>query len=667
MLTQVHQDQDCPEPSQLKKTFDRYFHGYQIKDLFKDINANCQVCQARQRIPKEWKHFKSITNPESPGVTFVSDVIKRSKQLIFTTRDAFSDFVTTAIILSEKAEDLKEGIIVTTSSVRRKSDISVRVDNAPGFQSLVSSKDKDLEKLGISLDLSDSTNKNGIAIVDKAIQELEKEIVAISPDNRPLSSSDLAKATIALNSRIRSRDLSSYEIMFSREQNTGENIKLDDKSMSTTKMNLKEKNHQYSEKSKFENFLEPKSAHAEQGDFVFMKKDGGKHQLRDLYIVTECKDDKVTLIKMLHSVNRNEKTKLSSKKIEAFQTDIYKSNIYNSEKFQSTNKNDIFSDCEETDQVIQTKLSKNVEPKSKVSRKLETPKKSVWSPFAPDATTSSSESDTSSDAINDDQEDSFSDDASDQDFSDTDTNDSTNAIEDDMVNLDNLQDLQESASMPDEVSNENEEVSNEDETEVRDELFNFDAPNPPLFPKLGDRITFVDKDASHPKLVNATVTKIYKTVQKKWPGWFNVRREDFMLESSVDLLATRWRYVPQSEDETEDLLDTRPAPVDVHNNAFEEAPPSNDQLYMPFGEVQNLEEILPLTSTPTPQVPTERIHSRPRISDVRPRGLLPMERENSHDHPSPSSGMSRFRQAVTNRAAQVQKLLSGDLSSSDSE
>ena len=97
-------------------------------------------------------------------------MIKRSKQLIFLTRDAFSDFVTTTFIDSEKAEDLKKGIISTTSSVRGNHDIVIRVDNAPGFLSLSQQEhDNDLKRLKI--ELSDKINKNGLAIADKAVQE----------------------------------------------------------------------------------------------------------------------------------------------------------------------------------------------------------------------------------------------------------------------------------------------------------------------------------------------------------------------------------------------------------------------------------------------------------------------------------------------------------------
>ena len=154
LLTTIHQDQSCPEPNQLKKVFERYFHGYQLGTIFKEISENCSKCQARKKVPKEFKEFKSVTNPSSPGENFVSDVMKRSKQLILVTRDAFSDFVTTSFIPSEKAQDLKEGLIATTNPVRKWSALSVRVDSAPGFLSLENSNDKDLQMLKIQLDLS---------------------------------------------------------------------------------------------------------------------------------------------------------------------------------------------------------------------------------------------------------------------------------------------------------------------------------------------------------------------------------------------------------------------------------------------------------------------------------------------------------------------------------
>ena len=82
LLVQIHLEQNCPLPTQLKKIFDRYFHGFRVKDVFQETSEECPKRQARKKIPKELKHFKSVTNPSSPGEIFISDVLKRSKQLV---------------------------------------------------------------------------------------------------------------------------------------------------------------------------------------------------------------------------------------------------------------------------------------------------------------------------------------------------------------------------------------------------------------------------------------------------------------------------------------------------------------------------------------------------------------------------------------------------------
>ena len=213
--------------------------------------------------------FSSVTSSNSPGVIFTSDVLRRARQVIFVTRDVFSDFVTTTLIKSESASDLLEGIIATTSTTRTPGPITVRVDNAQGFTSLSKSNASELEKLKLTLEFGDTMNKNSMAIVDRAIQELEKELVKISPEAKPISSLDLAQATLSLNSIIRNRKLTSREITFAREQNTGDNLVLDDSILANRKKDLKNINHIHSENSKFKGCAVPSSAHAERGDRVY--------------------------------------------------------------------------------------------------------------------------------------------------------------------------------------------------------------------------------------------------------------------------------------------------------------------------------------------------------------------------------------------------------------
>ena len=218
-----------------------------------------------------------------------------------------------------------------------------------------------------------------------------------------------------------------------------------------------------------------------------------------------------------------------------------------------------------------------------------------------------------------------------------------------------------------EVSDDNEDA-HQDSAE---ELFDLTSSNPPNYPQLGDKIQFLDKEALPPTLVMATVTRTYKTVQKKYPGtmWFNVQRDDLVIESSADLLNTRWRFINRQifVDPLQEASNAE-ASSEPFNDAFEEEPQLHEQLSIPFNEVQNLELVLPLTSTPTSDSvpPAVAGHSRPRLSAVRPRGMLPMEMDtpvSSRMNTAPS----RFQQAVRNRAQQVRAVLSLTKESSDSD
>ena len=76
------------------------------------------------------------------------------------------------ILASEKAQDLKVGIISLTTPIRHPGPISMVTDCAPGFIS-IAKDDKDLKDLHISLILKDQLNKNYNAVVNRACQDVE--------------------------------------------------------------------------------------------------------------------------------------------------------------------------------------------------------------------------------------------------------------------------------------------------------------------------------------------------------------------------------------------------------------------------------------------------------------------------------------------------------------
>ena len=91
------------------------------------------------------------TEVTGPQIHFQAYVIKWWKQNILTVRDHFSSYQDAMFISSEKASDLKKGLICLTSGLWRPGEIFISVKNSAGFQSLLNDKDPDLNKLNIRM------------------------------------------------------------------------------------------------------------------------------------------------------------------------------------------------------------------------------------------------------------------------------------------------------------------------------------------------------------------------------------------------------------------------------------------------------------------------------------------------------------------------------------
>ena len=107
--------------------------------------------------------------------------------------------------------------------------VNIRVDPAPVFRSLP--LDTQLPALGIQVILADEKNWDENPIAERAISGLLNEIKRIQPTGRPLSASTLALATAALNARSRSSGLSATEMWTKRDQLTGEELPVHDRTL----------------------------------------------------------------------------------------------------------------------------------------------------------------------------------------------------------------------------------------------------------------------------------------------------------------------------------------------------------------------------------------------------------------------------------------------------
>ena len=304
LIYAMHINLNHPSPFQLSQLLDTKFFILNKEAKVREISESCTLCCSVAKIPKEIETFKPNVMPDHPGKSFTVDILKMNKRNVMVTVENFSGFISTTFVDTEKTDDLLEGILLTTSPLRSSfsSKIHIRVDQAPGFKSLAKQK-KELDDLGIDLELGNAKNKNAVAIVDKKIKELNDEIKKLS--NTVIDFKILSKATSIVNEKVRHQGLSSKEILFSRDQFSNTNLDLNDEHIAEDKMKKRIESNKYSAKSKAQIQVEAIAANAKKGHIVLMKHETSKHSRRELYIVLDTDDASQTLViaKLPHALS----------------------------------------------------------------------------------------------------------------------------------------------------------------------------------------------------------------------------------------------------------------------------------------------------------------------------------------------------------------------------
>ena len=160
----------------------------------------------------------------------------------------------------------------------------VRTDAAPGFSALAN--DELLAKHRISLEIGNHKNRNKNPVAERAVQELEDEILRREPNCRSITPLFLAIVTAGLNTRIRSRGLSSSEMMMQRDKFTCEQLPINDRDLIMKQNEARNINHPYSEQSKGPTNPVGKQPNLHVGDLVYLYSDRNKTSGRNRYTVS---------------------------------------------------------------------------------------------------------------------------------------------------------------------------------------------------------------------------------------------------------------------------------------------------------------------------------------------------------------------------------------------
>ena len=181
-----------------------------------------------------------------PFLRLMSCVGKNKKILVL--RDTFSSFTVSSIITDEQHQTMRFVLISSVSLLRPnpQTKVTIRVNNALGIFAL--RNDFVLEQSSIELDFGSVHNKNKNHVVDKVIRELNSEILRLLPEGGPIPPSTLALATSQLNARIRNRGLSAWEILFQRDQYTGDQFDISDLLLAESQVTHRLNNQRHSTK-----------------------------------------------------------------------------------------------------------------------------------------------------------------------------------------------------------------------------------------------------------------------------------------------------------------------------------------------------------------------------------------------------------------------------------
>ncbi len=297
LLTAIHLRFGHPTAHQLKRLVRRYFYAINLDKCAEDVSAACDTCNSLKFVPEELCVHTTSSSPTAVGTTFAFDVMKRERQLIAILRETVTSYTVTSFMDSESHSHHRDALIIMSAELKGFSS-EIRVDPAPGLACLRG--DSVLKANGITLDVGREKNRNKNPVAERAVQELEQELLKIQPEKGPVSLVTLALATAATNARIRRDGLSSRELWTQRDQITGQQFPVDDQVVILNQSKSRHDNHIPSAMSKYHpsrSRSHNASSNIQVGGLVYLIADRSKLQAREKYLVTSIEKDHCTVRK----------------------------------------------------------------------------------------------------------------------------------------------------------------------------------------------------------------------------------------------------------------------------------------------------------------------------------------------------------------------------------
>ena len=161
-----------------------------------------------------------------------------------------TSFTASCLLQNEQHQSLRDALLQLCISLKPLDGppAVVRLDPAPKFQSIWD--DELLGRHGIQIELGSAKKPNKNPVAEKAVQELEAELLCLNPSGGPTNPVQLAVATALLNTWIRGGGLSTREMWTQRDQFTAQQLPMADQELIRNQHESRTSNHPYSQQSK---------------------------------------------------------------------------------------------------------------------------------------------------------------------------------------------------------------------------------------------------------------------------------------------------------------------------------------------------------------------------------------------------------------------------------
>lgn len=268
LLTALHIQLSHPSSHQLKMVNKRYLFALDMDKAIDWVTQSCTCCSALSHTPQACIEQSSCEPPDAVGISFAADVLKRSRQLI----ECVISYTSTLILEDKRHHTLRDALIRLCIQLRPLDGppAIIRTDPAPGFN------DQMLQRHIIILEIGNPKNPNKNPVAEKAVQELETELLREEPLGGAATEVTLAVSTANLNSRIRSRGLSSREMWCQRDQFSNRQLPVSDQDLIAKQHDQRLTNHPHSVKSKAPLAQLRPTCSIEVGDLVYIYLDRNK-------------------------------------------------------------------------------------------------------------------------------------------------------------------------------------------------------------------------------------------------------------------------------------------------------------------------------------------------------------------------------------------------------